>query len=141
MAYTTLKDVEAIVDWSKLINDSSRSLGVRFEPAVNYTFGFAMPRIYEYDDDDDNVDLNDNTYMVVHEFQESTKWKMDFDNSTAQVKFTTNNSIIFKVRSVVTPTQFVLTQNMQIPCHRLNSFGTISSIYILGNKHSQFSCK
>ena len=80
-----------------MTNDSSRVLGLRFEPPVNYTFGFAIPRIYEYDDDHDNVDLNDNTYMVVHKFTESTKWQVDLDKSAAQVTYTAHDSIIFKV--------------------------------------------
>ena len=96
VAYTTLKDVEVEVIWEKLINESSRDSGLKFKPAVDYTFGFAMPKIYEYDDSDDNVDLNDNSYMVVHEFSEKTNWEMDLDASAAQVKFTANDSIIFR---------------------------------------------
>jgi hypothetical protein len=98
IAYTTLKDVKVTVDWAKLINESSRNTGLMFDQAVNYTFGFTMPKIYEYDDDDDNVDLEDNSYMVVHEFSENTIWEMDLDRSAAKVKFTANDSIIFRVR-------------------------------------------
>ena len=100
VAYTTFKDVKVEVIWEKLINKSSRDSGLKFNPPVNYTFGFAMPKIYEYDDDGDNVDLNDNSYMVVHEFSERTNWETDFDASAAQVKFTANDSIIFRVRLI-----------------------------------------
>ena len=77
-------------------------MGVSFQPRdANYTFGFAIPRIYEYNDDDDDVDVSDNTYLVVHEFTENTTWKTDFDKSSSEVVFTTNDSITFKVGSII----------------------------------------
>ena len=100
LAYTTLRNVTLHVDWGHLTNSSSRYLGLRFDQAMNYTFGFAMQRLYEYDDNGDNVDLSDNTYMVVHEF-ENTEWEMDFEPSSSQVKFTGNDSIILKVRGTL----------------------------------------
>lgn len=98
VAYTTKNDVEAEINCTALTNESTRSMGMRLTGHVNYTFAFVMPRIYEYDDEDDNVDLADNSYMVVHEFMNNNiKWDMDLDNYTSQVKFIANDSIILKV--------------------------------------------
>ena len=99
LAYTTLDDVEVNVNWTDLVNQTTRNTSVIFHPTVNYTFGFSMPVLYEYDDDGDNVDLNDNSYMAVHKFTESTQWKMELDESAGEVKFTANDSIIFKVKT------------------------------------------
>ncbi|XP_028398931.1 glycosylated lysosomal membrane protein-like [Dendronephthya gigantea] len=96
VGYTTRKDVKVTVDCAALTNETSRNNSIRFSHSMNYTFAFAMPRIYEYDDDDDNVDLTDNSYMVVREFMDSTKWDVHLDASAHQVTFTANDSIILK---------------------------------------------
>ena len=101
VAYTTRQDVEAKVECAVLTDNTHQPLGVNFSQDVNYTFGFAMPRIYEYNDDNDDVDVSDNTYLVLHEFTENTTWEMDFDNNTSEVVFTTNDSVIFKVSGMI----------------------------------------
>ena len=91
VSYTTLDNVSLIIDWA---NVTANNTGVMFEPAVNYTFGFALSRIYEFEDSDDKADISSHGKMVVHNLAEDMDWDMTIDNSSNKVTFSGNDETV-----------------------------------------------
>lgn len=94
VGYTSL-DVSLNISCGNLTADAHAS-GIEFHPPMNYTIGFAVPRMYEYDDEDDNAKLSSSSKIITHDLS-YTRWSAKVDYSSGKVTFTGNKSLIFEV--------------------------------------------
>lgn len=94
VGYTSL-EVSLNISWRNLTADMHAS-GIAFHPPMNYTIGFAVPRMYEYEDEHDKAELSSGSNIFTHHLS-YTRWSVKVDNSLGKVTFTGNESIIFEV--------------------------------------------